>query len=140
MPATVSQIWIYPVKSLKGIRLESSAVTSRGLAHDRRFMVVDPGGVFLTQRELPAMATVWTQVEGGNLLLAAPDHDEVRVPLEPATGEPCEVEVWDSTCRAIASGARSCVRRNSVTTSRRSCRHCSQAGPCSTFVPACRLE
>ena len=31
MPATIAQLWIYPVKSLKGIRLETSRVTARGL-------------------------------------------------------------------------------------------------------------
>lgn len=102
MPATVAQLWIYPVKSLKGIRLEASRVTARGLAHDRRFVVVDRDGLFLTQRELPAMATVWTQVENGELRLSAPDFDEVAIPLEPAEGEPLRAEVWDSACPAIA--------------------------------------
>jgi hypothetical protein len=102
MPATVAQLWIYPVKSLKGIRLETSRVTSRGLAHDRRFVVVDPQGVFLTQRDVPAMATVWTSVEQGELRLSAPDFDEVAVPLEPFEGERLRAEVWNSVTAAIA--------------------------------------
>jgi len=102
MPATVSQLWIYPVKSLKGIRLEASRATARGLRHDRRFVVVDPGGVFLTQRDVPAMATVWTEIDGDRLRLSAPDAGEVGVPLEPAAGEALRVEVWDSLTPAIA--------------------------------------
>lgn len=102
MGLTVSQLSIYPVKGLKGISLEASAATPRGLAHDRRFMVVEPGGHFLSQRELPAMATIWTEIAGGELLLAAPEAGEVAVPLEPARGEALEVEVWDSRCRALA--------------------------------------
>ena len=102
MAITVSQLNVFPVKGLKGIAVESSAATGRGLAHDRRFVVVDGGGRFLSQRELPLMATVWTDIAGGELRLAAPDHDEVAVPLEPAGGEPLVATVWESECAAIA--------------------------------------
>jgi len=102
MAIIVSQLNVYPVKGLKGIAVDSSTATSRGLAHDRRFMVVDPAGGFLSQRELPRMATVWTEIAGAQLLLAAPDCDEVSVPLEPSEGEPVRAEVWDSVCSAIA--------------------------------------
>lgn len=102
MTIIVSQLNIYPVKGLKGIRIDSALATSRGLAHDRRFMVVDPAGGFLSQREFPRMATVWTEIAGSQLLLAAPDCDEVSVPLEPTEGEAVRAEVWDSVCSAIA--------------------------------------
>jgi uncharacterized protein YcbX len=102
MAITVSQLNVYPVKGLKGIAVASALATSRGLAHDRRFMVVDPGGEFLSQREFPRMATIWTEIAGAQLLLAAPDYDEVSVPLEPTEGEPVRAEVWDSVCGAIA--------------------------------------
>lgn len=102
MAIIVSQLNVFPVKGLKGIAVASSLATSRGLAHDRRFMVVDPQGEFFTQREYPRMATVWTEIAGNELRLAAPESDEVSVPLEPADGEPMRVEVWDSACQAIA--------------------------------------
>ena len=102
MAIVVSQLNVYPVKGLKGIALESAAATDRGLAHDRRFMVVDPHGHFLSQREVPRMATVWTQIEAGELRLAAPDFDEVALPVAPIDGEPLQVQVWNSTCRATA--------------------------------------
>jgi uncharacterized protein YcbX len=102
MAVTVSQLNVYPVKGLKGLCLESALATERGLAHDRRFMVVDPGGHFLSQRELPAMATVWTDIAGADLRLSAPDRDEISLPLEPRDGEPMRVTVWNSVCDAIA--------------------------------------
>ncbi len=46
----VSEIWIYPVKSLGGIALPSAVVLSKGLEHDRRWMLIDEKGQFLTQR------------------------------------------------------------------------------------------
>src|SRR5688500_11092787 len=52
----LSEIWIYPVKSFGGIRLPSAKVLGKGLKYDRRFMLVDEGGMFMTQRVFPKMA------------------------------------------------------------------------------------
>lgn len=102
MPITVSALHIYPVKSLGGIALHEAECTIRGLRHDRRFMVVDSGGNFLTQREHPKMATAWTDVAEGLLRLSAPDVEEVEVDAEPLEGEKMRVTVWNSTVDAIA--------------------------------------
>ena len=53
---TVSQLFIYPIKSLGGIAVTSATVTDRGFQYDRRWMLVDENNCFLTQRELPQMA------------------------------------------------------------------------------------
>ena len=55
-PLTLSEIWIYPVKSLGGIRLETATVRRKGLQFDRRWMLIDANGVALTQRVHPEMA------------------------------------------------------------------------------------
>jgi uncharacterized protein YcbX len=85
------------------VRLERALVTDRGLRDDRRFMVVDEHGRFLTQRELPAMARVRPDLEGDVLTLRAPDRAPLRVPREPE-GTACEVVVWSDRCAAIDSG------------------------------------
>jgi uncharacterized protein YcbX len=105
MPLTLSALHIYPVKGLKGIALERSRCTDRGLEHDRRWMVVDSDGVFLSQREYPKMATVWTDISGGALQISAPDLPAVEVPLEPPPGPSLRVQVWDSVCDAVAVSA-----------------------------------
>ena len=102
MPLTVSALHIYPVKGLKGVDLEESRLTERGFEHDRRWMVVDAAGEFLSQRVLPRMATVWTAIEDGALELAAPDMPPLRLPLAPESGEPLRVRVWTSDCDALA--------------------------------------
>lgn len=102
MPVTLAALNIYPVKGLKGIALTESRCTDRGLEHDRRWMVVDADGVFLTQREHPRMATVWTDIAGDELVLSAPDVGEVAVPLDPAMAPPLRVRVWNSDCTALA--------------------------------------
>ena len=99
---TLSGLFVYPVKGLKGIALTEARCTDRGLEHDRRFMVVDAAGEFLTQRGIPKMATVWTQIAGDVLSLSAPDMAELQVPLRPVAGERVRVKVWSSTCAALA--------------------------------------
>jgi len=101
MALTLSSLHIYPVKGLKGIDLPSARCTDRGLERDRRWMVVDAEGEFLSQREVPKMATVWTDLTDEALTLSAPDMPEVDVPLEPRPTAPIRVRVWRSVCDAI---------------------------------------
>ncbi|MDQ7015948.1 MAG: PGPGW domain-containing protein, partial [Gammaproteobacteria bacterium] len=53
---TISSLIIYPCKSLRGISLDSVLLEARGLQDDRRWMVVDSNGEFITQRQQPRMA------------------------------------------------------------------------------------
>jgi uncharacterized protein YcbX len=64
---TLSEIWIYPVKSLGGIALQEAKVEPRGLQYDRRWMLVDETGRFVSQREIPAMALLGTALEPPHL-------------------------------------------------------------------------
>ena len=105
MPLTLASLHIYPVKGLKGIALDSARCTERGLEHDRRWMVVDSKGDFLTQRDHPKMATVWTEICDGALSLSAPDISTVDVPLDPRAGPTLRVRVWNSVCDAILVSA-----------------------------------
>ena len=52
----VQDIFIYPIKSLGGIRLMEADVEERGFRYDRRWMLVDAEGVFVTQRVYPQLA------------------------------------------------------------------------------------
>ena len=54
----ISELWIYPIKSCKGIRVERAEVTARGFALDRTFMVADANGKFVSQRSHPSMALI----------------------------------------------------------------------------------
>ncbi|MFL9830435.1 MOSC N-terminal beta barrel domain-containing protein [Flavobacterium sp. ST-87] len=66
----LSEIWIYPVKSLGGIALKESKVMPRGLEHDRRWMLVDEHGVFITQREYPELALFQPEINNGFLKIS----------------------------------------------------------------------
>ena len=97
---TLSAINIYPVKGLGCITLAASEMTMRGLKHDRRFMLVDPNNDFVTQRELPKMATVWTALDGEQLEFAAPDREPICIDAEPRVMPTRTVRVWASNVAA----------------------------------------
>lgn len=93
----ISEINIYPIKSLKGITLDSALVEPRGLQYDRRWMLTTPDGMFFTQREFPQMATVEVGV-GDDLYVTAAGFGTLEIPLEPETGHKQQVTIWDSVC------------------------------------------
>ena len=103
MAITLSALNVYPVKGLKGIALAEARCTDRGLEHDRRWMVVGPGGEMLTQRAYPKMATVWTELGDGALTLSAPDVSSVDVPLMAPPGPVVRAEVWGNAVEAVAA-------------------------------------
>lgn len=79
----------------------------RGLAHDRRWMVVDDSGKFITQRTSPAMALVKTEIADQTLSLNAPGMTELCLPLFPKEGVQQVVEVWGDRCEAWAADQQS---------------------------------
>ncbi|HWD38852.1 MAG TPA: MOSC N-terminal beta barrel domain-containing protein [Fimbriimonas sp.] len=91
---TLSEINVYPVKGLAGMRLDRAFVEFRGLRFDRRWMVVDGAGVFLSQRSHPKMATLKATVLEKCLQLSAA-NDQLCLPLI-ADGQERMVRVWKS--------------------------------------------
>lgn len=98
---SISQLYIYPIKSLAGFAVDTALVTDRGLQNDRRFMLVDDNQIFLTQREHRTMALLKTAIDGNELVIYHKDNpqDTLRVPLvpEPSTST-ASVNVWDDWC------------------------------------------
>ena len=104
MMLRVSQLYIYPIKSLGGIAVDNAMVTDRGLQYDRRYMLVDKNNLFLTQRELPAMALLQSSIEGNDLVIRHKKSADLRIKLSlvPArTGDATKVQVWEDVCEAV---------------------------------------
>jgi uncharacterized protein YcbX len=102
----VASLAIYPVKSTAALALEQAPVEPRGLALDRRWMVVDAGGSCLTGREHPALLTVTASPVEHGLVLEAPGRDPLRI--DRAHGGDCvmSVEVWGDVVAAQRVDAR----------------------------------
>ncbi|HUR57192.1 MAG TPA: MOSC N-terminal beta barrel domain-containing protein [Opitutaceae bacterium] len=93
----LSALYVYPVKSLRGFAVTESAVDDLGLAGDRRFMLIDETGRFLTQRALPRMALIATALAAGQLTLSAQGAGSVTVATAPDPAAPLRnVSVWKS--------------------------------------------
>lgn len=91
----VSSLWIHPVKSCRAIAVDRVELEEMGFRHDRRWMIVDPGGRFVTRRELPTLATVTVTVLGDHIALTAEGHRALTVPLDPGPAAPAVgVTVW----------------------------------------------
>lgn len=97
---TLSQIYIYPVKSLSGVRVTRWPVTETGLQYDRKWMLVDRDGQFLSQRRLPKMALIKTALTEDKLVLTAPDMASLSLPLIAVDGEIISSSIWHDQCEA----------------------------------------
>lgn len=102
--ATIRSLHVYPVKGCRGIDLESSRVMTEGLRYDREWMVVDPNGRFLTQREVPGMARIGTRLDGEFLTLSMLGQGSTQVPLRYRDGPIKKVVCWRFTTEALDCG------------------------------------
>ena len=100
----LSELHIYPIKSARGISLSSARVDFRGLEHDRRWMVVDEQGKFLTQRSIPRMALIHVDLCPSHLAVKAEGMEELLLPLRPESGDTLRVHVWDDSLDAMDTG------------------------------------
>lgn len=96
----IRDLYVYPLKSGAGIRLDAVTLDGMGFSGDRRWMVVDEAGTFLSQRTLPRMALVRPAGTGSPLVLDAPGMPPLSIAI-PAAGSRVEVTVWNDRCEAI---------------------------------------
>jgi uncharacterized protein len=97
---------IYPIKSARGIAIQDSQVDRFGLHHDRRWMVVDQTGTFISQRTHPRLALVIPSISDGWLRLNARAMPPMATPLYPTHTVETQVQVWDDVCTAVWVGQR----------------------------------
>ncbi len=101
----VSQLYTYPVKSARGIALHTLPFDRFGPEADRRWMVVDNHGRFITQRQKPAMCLLKTRLVDEGLILGIPGVGEVLVDRNSmAQQRVTQVKVWHDQVEAIDCG------------------------------------
>jgi uncharacterized protein len=107
MSAKVDALWLYPIKGCRGFAVPTATLADTGLEvdgiGDREWVVVDPEGQFLSQRELPKMAQIETRFVAGSLRLRAPGMLPLDVPFE-SEGDVLKVRVWNDEIDAVTQG------------------------------------
>lgn len=97
----LESIRIYPVKSGGEVALDQSEVDRSGLRHDRRWMIVDPEGRFVTRRTVPALAGLAFRDDGASWRLGFEGSEGCLLPKSPDEGRSMDVEIWGQRVRAL---------------------------------------
>ncbi len=102
----ITEINIYPVKSLAGISCASAMVTEKGFQYDRHWMLINPKGQFVTQRQMPQLALIKTQLESDSLRLSHVESGkELSIAFQiSADAERREARVWQNQCQVLDEG------------------------------------
>lgn len=97
----LSEINIYPIKSLRGISLNEAKIERRGLQFDRRWMLIDENNQFLTQREFPKMATLIPEIKNEGLSVSdGKKNNQIEIPFEFRFEKTERVRIWRNGCNA----------------------------------------
>jgi uncharacterized protein YcbX len=105
MTSIILQTFIYPVKSLAGIACDSLVLTDRGALGDRRWMLVDDQGRFISQREWPRLCLMKVARCNEGFEVFANNGDGMRLPFLLSQGSNVEVAVWSDTVHAIEASS-----------------------------------
>jgi uncharacterized protein len=94
---TITSIFKYPVKSMRGLEQIEGLCNGEGIIGDRRWMVIDSSGAFISQRHLPALAKVSVIVKSDHIQLSHADFEEyLLLPIEPQGDFVAEsVTIWN---------------------------------------------
>lgn len=99
----LTQINIYPIKSLGGISLSSAKVEKRGLRYDRRWMLINSNNDFMTQRQYPQMALLQPSFDNHFLVINHKTEKvfTLKIPIQNHSNEEIEVPIWEDFCMAL---------------------------------------
>ncbi|MCM0060441.1 MAG: MOSC domain-containing protein [Algoriphagus sp.] len=99
----VQNLYLYPIKSLGGIAVQEALVEERGFQYDRRWMLVDQSGEFLTQRQHPQLALLQVALGESELSVFSKvdPSQQISFDLEMNSGKEMQVKVWGDAVAAL---------------------------------------
>lgn len=98
----ISELYVHPLKSAAAVSVDKVSIDAFGLENDRRWMLVDEKGIFLSQRQLPVMCLIKAVVLDSILMVTVPDGSTLNVPI--VTNNSRQVEVWGDHCQSYDCG------------------------------------
>lgn len=102
--ARLSGLYVYPIKSCGGIALDVADLDERGIRHDRRWMLVDEDGKFVSQRTFPRLALARVRIQKDALLVDAPGAPTLEVPFDSGERGIFTARVWDDAVEVAPVG------------------------------------
>jgi uncharacterized protein YcbX len=106
MSLRLTGLTVYPLKSARGIAIDQAELDDFGLRYDRRWMVIDKAGRFISQRSHPQMALVVPSLGDEKLCVNAPGMSTLELQSDPFASVTTEVTIWDDRCVASWQGER----------------------------------
>jgi hypothetical protein len=100
----VKSLHIYPVKAMQAVDMIEASVETRGLSRDRRWMLIDANGKFISQREQPKLAQVRARPTPEGLVLSAPQRQDIPVATPDANSAPLPATLWKRDIKVISAG------------------------------------
>ncbi|MFC4211265.1 MOSC domain-containing protein [Pedobacter lithocola] len=99
----LSAIYIYPIKSLGGIKLEESIIEDRGLKYDRRWVLIDSEGVFISQRKYPQLSLLQVNIIDDTVVVTHKENSQHQISflIEQQIGDSISVTIWDDLTNGI---------------------------------------
>lgn len=99
MNGKITGLYIYPVKSCRGIAVNQLKLTTSGPEHDREWMIVDENNKFVTLRNFSKLAEIKTSIQGPFLHLYA-GNNKILVDMTQECEQVEDVTVWNSVVKA----------------------------------------
>ena len=100
----LDSIHIYPLKAARAVDLDQARVEPWGLAGDRRWLLVDEDGRFISQREEAALARVVVSCGPDRIRVSADGRTGLVIAEPPAGAALLKVRVWGDALVAAAAG------------------------------------
>ena len=97
---TISELYVYPIKSLAGVALDRAQLSDTGFVYDRQWMLVDTAGDFLTQREFPIMALFEVNFTQDGIRVRYRDS-EIAISHTPTATPTMVCHIWEDTVEAV---------------------------------------
>ena len=99
----LTDIYIYPIKSLGGIRLQQSEVTEKGLKFDRQWMLIDQDGTFISQRKYHQLSLLQVSIADTEISVTHKQNSDLHLKFNSTeeTGNLIQVKIWDDSCAGM---------------------------------------
>ena len=100
MNYVVKELYIYPIKSLAGISVQTAQAEEMGFENDRRWMLIDEENQLITQREHPELSQFYPQIKGDEMEILHNDSVH-KFLIGESLDEPIFSKVWDDESKVV---------------------------------------